>query len=128
MPTKLVNGERVELSASEVKEAKKERQARLARQHEKWRETVTLSRKAFCVACFRAGLLSPEDSVVAAKGGWPPSFDAALASLPKDKRVEAQIEWAAVTEVRRNAPLLDMVKLHKGVSDEQLDALFGWTG
>jgi len=93
----------------------------------KWRDTAFLSRRDFCTACFRAGLLSAEDAVVAAKGDWPASFSAALDGLPTSALVEAQIEWATVTEIRRNAPLLEVVRATRNVTDEDLDEVFGWS-
>lgn len=91
-----------------------------------WRSEATLTRRQFCLACLRAGLLTPDDAVIAARGFWPPSFDAAISGLTPEQKAEAQIEWAAVSVIRRDAPLLAAVQATAGVTDEQLDGLFGW--
>lgn len=93
-----------------------------------WRDTATLTRRQFCLACLQAGLLTPDDAVTAASGGWPASFDAALAGLSAMEVAAAKVEWAAVSTIRRNAPLLVAVQAVAGVTDAQLDALFGWVG
>jgi len=92
-----------------------------------WRASAVLSRRNFCIACFRAGLLSADDAVIAAKGEWPAAFDKALTGMAADRVTEAKIEWAAVTEIRRNAPLLKAVQAVTRVTDGQIDALFGWS-
>jgi hypothetical protein len=92
-----------------------------------WRETVALSKGQFCINAYNAGFLSEEDAVTAAKGDWPESFTTALSGLTPSQIVEAKIEWALVTTVRRNAPLLEMVRASQDISEEALDALFGLT-
>jgi hypothetical protein len=91
-----------------------------------WRKAAVLPRRAFCIACFRAGLLTGPEAEDAARGGWPAAFASALSYLTAAQQTEARIEWGAVSEVRRDAPLLELVKWSAGVADEQLDALFGW--
>jgi hypothetical protein len=36
----------------------------------------------------------------------------------------AQIEWEYATEVRRNHPLIAMIQVAKGLTDEEIDTLF----
>lgn len=91
-----------------------------------WRSNATLSRRQFCIAAYRAGLLSEADAVLAAKGEWPASFDAALVGLPANLVTEAKIEWAAVSEIRRTAPLLETVRQSAGVTEDVLDTMFGY--
>lgn len=90
-----------------------------------WRDRVSVSRRDFCIAAFRAGLLKEADAVLAAEGGWPDSFSDALQGLEPAQIVEAKIEWASVTHIRRNAPLLKAVGLAHGVQEEAIDSLFG---
>jgi hypothetical protein len=94
---------------------------------ELWRENISLSKGQFCINAYNAGFLSEEDAVTAAKGDWPESFTTALSGLTPSQIVEAKIEWALVTTVRRNAPLLEMVRASQNISEEVLDALFGLT-
>lgn len=98
------------------------------RARELWRSEAVLSRRQFCIAAFRAGLLPGDQAAPAAKGEWPDAFAQALTGLPAETVIEAQIEWATVTEVRRSAPLLEAVRMAGGVTHEQLDTLFGWQG
>ena len=91
-----------------------------------WRSKATLSRRQFCIAAYRAGLLSEADAVLAAKGEWPASFDAALVGLPANVVTEAKIEWASVSEIRRSAPLLETVRQSAGVTEDVLDTMFGY--
>lgn len=88
------------------------------------RAGMSASRRAFCLAAYRAGFLDEADAVAAAKGEWPASFDDALAGQPADVVAEAKIEWGAVSTIYRNAPLLEAVRLSKGYTPEQVDALF----
>jgi hypothetical protein len=127
MPHKMVNGVRVELTDAEIAEMAANEAESEANRLPEWRSKATLSRREFCIAAYRAGLLSEADAVLAAKGEWPASFDAALVGLPTNVVTEAKIEWASVSEIRRSAPLLATVQATAGVTDEQLDALFGWT-
>lgn len=90
-----------------------------------WREGATLSRRQFCIAAYRAGLLSEADAIAAAKGEWPASFDFALEGLPTSVVTEAKIEWASVSEIRRTAPLLEIVRASQNVPAETLDTMFG---
>jgi hypothetical protein len=94
-----------------------------------WRQSATLSRAQFCVAVKRLGLLSSAEAKAAAKGEWPQTFADALSNLPSAiDPDEAEIVWAAVSVVDRNDPVLAAVAVDKGVSDAQLDAMFGWVG
>lgn len=92
-----------------------------------WREQANLTRTAFCIACKRMGILPPAEAVAAARGDWPATFADALTGLPVDAE-EAQIVWAAATHISRADPVLAVVAQHAGMTAEQVDAMFGWTG
>lgn len=102
--------------------------AAVAARLSEWRKGASLTRRQFCLACLQAGLLTPDDAVTAASGGWPASFDAALVGLSAMEAAAAKVEWAAVGTIWRNAPLLAVVQATAGVTDDQLDTLFGWGG
>lgn len=90
-----------------------------------WRATAVTTRTKFCIAAKRAGVLTAAEAILAAQGGWPASFDAALSSLPVNIDAdEAQIVWAATTEVRRNDPVLVAVASAKVLTPDQIDGLF----
>ena len=126
MPHKMVNGVRVELTGAEIAELAAYEAESEANRLPEWRSKAAISRRQFCIAAYRAGLLSEADAVLAAKGEWPASFDAALVGLPANVITEAKIEWAAVSEILRSAPLLETVRQSAGVTEDVLDTMFGY--
>ena len=92
-----------------------------------WRTTAKLYRRDFCIALKRAAILSASEAIAAAKGDWPATFASALSGLPQDAQDEAQIEWAAVQEIRRNHPMIALLGTAASMTDAQVDALFGWS-
>lgn len=126
MATKLINGERVELSLDEAAALEESRKPPSeADQLAKWRTRATTTRTRFCIAAKRLGMLTPEEAILAARGGWPQSFADALGSLPAEIDAdEAQIVWAATTEVHRNDPVLNAVATANGFTPEHIDELF----
>jgi hypothetical protein len=92
-----------------------------------WRTTAKLSRRNFCIALKRAGILSAIEAIAAAKGDWPARFASALSGWSQDAQDEAQIEWAAVQEIRRNHPMIALLGTAASMTEPQVDALFGWT-
>lgn len=89
------------------------------------RKTVSISKSQFCVNAFAAGLLAEEEAVLAAKGDWPESFTTALSSLTPSEVVAAKIEWASISVVRRNAPLLELVRASQNIPESVVDSIFG---
>lgn len=88
---------------------------------------ANLSRQDFCLALKRAGILPPAEAIAAAKGDWPATFNAALPGLAlRDVDAdEAQIIWASATRIMRNHPLIGALSAAAGLTDIQVDALFG---
>ena len=76
-----------------------------------------LDRVAFCEALITAGILTEADAESAALGGWPASFEPALAGKSFAKKVEAKSLWQSAKTVPKNAPLfLDLLDYYAGVS------------
>lgn len=94
---------------------------------EQWREFASLDRRAFCIWLLRAGVLTADESVAAARGDWPQAFSDALAGLSENVQAEAQIEWATAVNIRRNHPLLETLRKRAGIPHEVLDEAFGYT-
>lgn len=93
------------------------------------RENSWISRSKFCMGLKRAKILSPRDAVAAAKGEWPAVFSAALSALPTNvDQDDAQIVWASVSEVHRMNTVLLAVQAHLGLTDAEVDGLFGLSG
>lgn len=99
-----------------------------ARARAQFRQTATMPKPSFVMAAVELGFLSEADAVSAAKGDWPASFGDVLAALPAAERLGAQVQWASVAEVRRDAPLVALIGQVKGITDEQFDAMFGYAG
>lgn len=97
---------------------------------ESLREAASLTRQEFCLALKRAGVLSGPDAIDAAKGNWPAAFDAALPLLTASgvDADEAQIIWASANLIERTHPMLSVLSQVAGLSDAQVDALFGIGG
>jgi hypothetical protein len=95
---------------------------------QEWRESASLTRTKFCLSAKRAGLFTPDDALLASKGGWPEAFANALDELPVNiDPVDAQITWAATTQVSRMDPVLNAVAKANQITPEQVDQMFGWT-
>ena len=94
-----------------------------------WRVRAEVSRTQFCRALKDAGILMPDEAILAAKGEWPDSFADALDALPASvDPIDARITWAGLSVVLRGDPLLAALQAHAGLSDEQVDDLVGWPG
>ena len=92
-----------------------------------WRTTSSLARAEFCTAAFRAGKITASEAIMAAKGETPALFESALSMLPPADQDEARILWAGLGVVERNHPLVALAAQAAGMTDEEVDALFGWT-
>jgi len=89
-----------------------------------WRSQASLPRSKFILAALDAGVLTEADAEQAVNG-WPSGWDAFFDGLPARDRIAAKAEWASITRVRRSAPLVAQLAAFKGLTDEQVDALFG---
>lgn len=91
-----------------------------------WRATASLSRTDFALVALGAGLVTAEEAEAWATGRELPSAVAeALESLPEAVRVPARIRALASTTVERAHPLIGVIASHLGLTDAQVDALFG---
>lgn len=93
-----------------------------------WRAEASLSRRAFLQAAHDAGYIDAATRLEAAQGRWPSALAGALSGMSDSERTAAEIEWAETPRVRRDHPLMALVAVHLGLSDAEVDALFGWTG
>lgn len=94
-------------------------------QHIARRNTATLSRIDFLIAAKNAGLISESDAEAAAESQIPPSMSPLFASLSPADQFEARIRWKAATIIERMNPLILQWASILGVTDQQLDVLFG---
>lgn len=93
---------------------------------EVFRARASLSRAEFCTALRAAGILNRSEAIAAAKGDWPASFEPMLDSMTEAEADAALILWAGLTIIERTHPLLEAVRQFKGLSQEDVDALFGY--
>ncbi len=91
------------------------------------REAATLDKSELLMrlAMPGVGILSPEEAIEAAQGRIPASFQPAIASLPAEAQMLARIKWAGDQIISRTNPLLILAAYAKGISDEQMDQIFG---
>lgn len=94
------------------------------------RASAIVAKAVFCSALWRAGILSKPEAVQAARGEWPATFAAFTAGLSEADATDAEIKWAAVTEIHYADPLLQGLALYHAQGDQAaatalLDQLFG---
>jgi hypothetical protein len=77
------------------------------------------------MALHAIGVLTLEEAVQAAQGQVPASFEAALAALPEAAQGSGRIKWAGDTQISRMHPLIVLAAYARGISDDQIDAVFG---
>jgi hypothetical protein len=93
-----------------------------------FRSKASMSRADFLNAAANLGIVTDEDAIYAALGNWPASFNAVLPSDPAEQRA-AKVLWASTTEISRKSDLLAAIVASAiPVTDEMLDAMFGYTG
>lgn len=84
-----------------------------------------MPRHAFCAACVRAGILDEDDAAAAALGGIPDAFAAVFDSLPEEVRLENRLRWLGAQTISRVDPIILACAAHIGLTEEQVDSLFG---
>lgn len=95
---------------------------------EDWRDTARSSRLHLCLGMAQAGLISAQSMVAAAQGQVPPEFLPAVEALPEAARLEVMARWAGAQDITRRNPFIAMVQVAAGLTEAQVDALFGWPG
>lgn len=83
-----------------------------------------VTRTQFCLAVKDYALLSPQDAITAAAGGWPAAFTAALSAMPGVDATDAQIVWAAAQEIHRNHPIIIALQSYLQWTPGQMDDFF----
>lgn len=91
---------------------------------DQWRAGASVSRRDFCLALYGAGILPKDQAILAAKGDWPPAFDAFLTGLTDAEATAAQIEWASVRRIHRAHPMIEGLAGLAGLTPDQVDTLF----
>lgn len=89
------------------------------------RDAAYLYRADFCTALMSLGILSHADAIEASRGGWPAAMQGFLVYLTEPQAAVAQIEWASAATIRRMNYLVLTLQSFLGLTDAQVDAIFG---
>ena len=91
---------------------------------EELRARATLPKDDFILSALDAKVLSEADAEEATNG-WPTGWDDFFTGQPARERIEAKARWASAATIKRDAPLIEALAAFKGLTPEQVDALFG---
>lgn len=89
------------------------------------RDAAYIYRADFCTALMSLGILSHADAIEASRGGWPAAMAGFLVYLTEPQAAVAQIEWASAATIRRMNYLVLTLQSFLGLTDAQVDAIFG---
>ena len=100
--------------------------ATLAEKH----AAAVLPKLDFCLALMRLAILPAADCKAAARGEWPATFAGFVAGMSEADATEAEIRWAATTQIFYANPLLQALAQFKAGGDPVqaaalLDVIFG---
>lgn len=99
--------------------------AELEEHRDALRDTASMPRHAFCVACARARILSEDEALAAATGAIPPAFQAVFDAMPAAERFENRARWLGAQTISRTDPIILACADYLGLNEIQVDALFG---
>lgn len=91
----------------------------------KKRQSTSLSKSEFVLACVGAGILTDAEALDVGRGGWPNAMNDFLAYLTPQQALTVQLEWASVKDIRRTNVFVMTLGSWLGISDTDLDNLFG---
>jgi hypothetical protein len=94
------------------------------------RAAAVLPKLDFCLALMRLSILPAAECKAAARGEWPATFAAFVEGLSEQDATEAEIRWAAASQIFYTNPLLQALALFKAGGDPAqatalLDSIFG---
>ena len=89
------------------------------------RSGAEMTRSDFIIAAVMSGIIAAADGEAAARGEVPPGLAPLIDAMSPEERFMARIRWGAATRINRMDPLILTLAASLGVTDNQLDALFG---
>lgn len=89
------------------------------------RMATSISKSEFLQACMATGLLSPAEAATASRGDIPEAFRSAISTMSSEQQDMVAVIWPAVTRIDRMDPLILAVAKAQGITDQQLDQIFG---
>lgn len=79
----------------------------------------------FMMAAWQLNFISHEDALAAVRQRiMPPAFAQAIADLPTEAKMAAELKFAGITRMLRSDPMFAMVVAANIATDEQIDGVF----
>ena len=79
----------------------------------------------FMMAAWKLNFITHEEALAAVRSRiMPPAFAVAIAGLPTETRLEADLKFVGITRMLRNDPLFDLLVAANIATDEQIDGVF----
>ena len=79
----------------------------------------------FMMATWKLEFMTHEEALAAVRSRiMPPAFAAAIADLPTEAKLEAELKFAGITRMQRADPLFALVVAANIATDEQIDGVF----
>ncbi len=83
----------------------------------------------FMMAAWKLDFITHPQALAAVQARiMPPAFAAAIADLPADAKLEAELKFAGITRMLRSDPLFALVVSAEIATDEQIDGVFAVAG
>ncbi|MDO5704029.1 MAG: hypothetical protein Q4G49_03020 [Paracoccus sp. (in: a-proteobacteria)] len=89
------------------------------------RAAASITKNALLNACMAIGLLNPAEAAQAARGEIPDKLAPVVAGLSAEERDMIAVNWPGAGVIDRLDPYLTAVSARLGVSDAELDMIFG---
>ena len=79
----------------------------------------------FMMAAWKLDFITHAQALAAVQARvMPPAFALAIAELPAEKKMEAELKFAGITRMLRSDPLFALVVAANIATDEQIDGVF----
>lgn len=93
---------------------------------EAWRAGRVMAKLDLVLAMASLGMVSQQSAIAAAAGAIPAELEPLIAALSDPPQTEVRVRWAGAPEIPRLSPFILFVQDAMGLTDEQVDTLFGW--
>lgn len=97
-----------------------------AAKREAWRAGRVMAKLDLVLAMAAVGMVSQQSAIGAAGGAIPAELEPLIAAMSDPPQTEVRIRWAGAQEIPRLSPFILFVQDAMGLTDEQVDTLFGW--
>lgn len=90
-----------------------------------WREDAIRSKAEFAIALADAAIITEAEAEGWIDGTLPTAVSTAVLTLPAEEQTLARITIKGASEIHRTAPLLILLGTAYGLTEAEIDALFG---